>query len=146
MTKALQRRTELDKIVAQLRTILRRETGDVVLVGNLLLKSRTLLANEHGKWLPWLEENFDLSLRTAQRYIAAAEYAARQMRHVSHFTNLAPTVLYQLAAGHYNPEEEAAILAATRKGRVDQTRAMQIAMLCRHRQCHHHPQMPTTMR
>jgi hypothetical protein len=30
-TKAPQRRTELDKIVMQLRAILRRETGDAVL-------------------------------------------------------------------------------------------------------------------
>jgi hypothetical protein len=42
---------------------------------------------------------------------------------VSDFTNLAPSVLYGLAAGHYNEQEEAAILAATREGRVDQDRA-----------------------
>jgi hypothetical protein len=69
-------------------------------------------------WLPWLEENFDLSIRTAQRYIAAAEYV--EMRHVSHFSNLSPSVLYWLAAGHYSEQEEAAILAAARERRVDE--------------------------
>jgi hypothetical protein len=35
-------------------------------------------------------------------------------------------VLYRLAVGYYSAEEEAAILAATRKGRVDQERAFEI--------------------
>ena len=54
----------------------------------------------------------------------AAEYVERSKGKsdtVADFTNLAPTVLYWLAAGqHYTTEEEAAILAATRKGRIDQ--------------------------
>ena len=131
--KTPQRRTELDRIVTQLRTVLRRETSDVVLAGNLLIKSREFLS--HGEWLPWLKGNFDLSLRTAQRYVTAAEYVARQMRHMSHFSNLAPTVLYGLALGHYQPEEEAAILAATHEGRVDSTRTEKLcAALVRQRE------------
>ena len=79
-TEAPTRKTELDKIVTQLRAILRRETGDVVLAGNLLLKSRELSTNEHGAWQPWLAENFDLSYRTALRYVAAAEYVAQKQK------------------------------------------------------------------
>jgi hypothetical protein len=121
------RKTALDRIVAQLRTVLRRETPDVVSAGNLLIESRKHL--EHGEWQDWLAENFDLSLRSAQNPVAAAEYAARvksKSANVADFSNLALTVLYALAAGHYNEQEEAAILAATRKGRVDQTRAAAI--------------------
>ena len=120
-TKASTRKTGLDRIVAQLRTMLRRETTDVILAGNLLIESRKHL--EHGEWQPWLVENFDLSLRTAQNYVAAAEYVAQIGNVVADFSNLAPTVLYALAAGHYNTEEEEAILTATHKGRIDQTRA-----------------------
>ena len=123
MSKAKARKTALDQIVTQLRTILRRETADVVLAGKLLIESRQHL--KHGEWQPWLAENFDLSYRTAVNYCDAAEYA-EQKCNVADFGNLAPTVLYALAAGHYNPEEEAAILAATHKGRVDQTRASAI--------------------
>jgi hypothetical protein len=129
MKKAKQRATELDQIVTQLRTILHRQTTDVVLAGDLLIESRQLFANEHGEWQPWLAENFDLSLRTAQNYVTAAEYVARQKQignGVADFTNLAPTVLYALAAGRYSAEEEAAILAATHIARVDQTRASDI--------------------
>ena len=122
-----QRRTELDRITAQLHKVLRRRTKDVILAGNFLMKARELRANEHSKWLLWLEKNFDLTERTARRYTSAAAYVARKSDTVSaDFSNLAPTVLYWLAAGHYNEQEEAEILAATRKGRVDQDAAWAI--------------------
>jgi hypothetical protein len=119
--------TELDRIAARLRTALRRETTNIIEIGNLLIESRKHL--DHGEWQPWLAEHFDLSYRTAVRYVDAAEYVERSKGKsdtVADFTNLAPTVLYWLAANHYSAEEEAAILAATRKGRVDQTRASAI--------------------
>ena len=79
------------------------------------------MAHEHGEWQPWLAENFDLSYRTAVRYISAAEYVERKSKSdtVALFADLSPTVLYLLAEGHYSAKEEAAILAATREGRVD---------------------------
>jgi len=115
-TKAPPRPTELDRIVTQLRAILRRRTSDVVKAGNLLIKARKLFAKEHGEWLAWLAENFDLSPRTAQRYVAAAEYV--QKRHVSHFANLSASVLYRLAEGDFDEPVEAAILAEARERRV----------------------------
>jgi hypothetical protein len=114
-------KTALDRIAAQLRTVLRRETTDVILIGNLLIESRKHL--EHGEWQDWLAENFDLSYRTAVNYCDAAEYVERKSETVADFANLAQGVLYWLAAGYYNATEEAAILAATREHRVDQTRA-----------------------
>jgi hypothetical protein len=126
-TKPPERKNALDRIATQLRALLRRETKNIIEIGKLLIESRKLLANEHGEWLPWLEKNFDLSARTAQRYIATAEYVASKGDTVSYFSNLAPTVLYWLAAGqHYNEKEEAAILAAIRKRRVDQDAAAAI--------------------
>jgi hypothetical protein len=128
-TKVPQRRTELDQIVTQLHTILRRDTTSIIEKGKLLLRSRKLLADEHGEWQSWLVENFDLSLRTAQNYCAAAEYVARaksKSATVADFSNLSPSVLYWLAAGHYNEQEEAAILAAARKKRVDHDAALAI--------------------
>jgi hypothetical protein len=120
-SKAPLRKTPLDRIVAQLRAMLRRQTTDVVLAGNLLIESRKHLA--HGEWQPWLAENFDLSYRTALNYVDAAEYVAQKCNAVAHFSNLAPSVLYALAAGEYSEEQETAILAASRKARIDQTRA-----------------------
>jgi hypothetical protein len=117
-TKAPQQRTELDRIAARLRTALRRETKNVIEIGNLLIESRKHL--EHGEWQSWLAENFHLSDRSALNYANAAEYVASKSETVSDFANLAPTILYRLAAGlYYTEEEEAAILAATQEGRVD---------------------------
>jgi hypothetical protein len=125
-TKAPQRRTELDRIVTQLRAALRREVTNVIEIGKLLIESRKHL--DHGEWQPWLAKNFDLSYRTALNYVSAAEYVARKGKSetVSHFANLSPGVLYWLAAGHYDAQEEAAILAAAREGRVDQDAAVAI--------------------
>ena len=127
-TKAPVRKTPLDRIAAQLHTVLRRRTTDVILAGNLLIEARTLLANQHGEWMPWLAENFAMSQRTAQNYCAAAEYVVRQKQigNVANFSNLSSGLLYELAEGRYNEEEEAAILAATRTGRVGRTRAAEI--------------------
>jgi hypothetical protein len=49
-----------------------------------------------------------------------------QIGNVSDFANLSATVLYRLAAGHFNEEEQAAILAATCQRRVDYDGALAI--------------------
>lgn len=125
-TKAPQRHTELDRIVTRLRAILRRDTVSVIEKGKLLLRSRELLADEHGQWMPWLAENFDMSYRSAINYCHAAEYVARQSKFatVANFANVASTVLYQLAQGDYSEQEEAEILAQAKAGkRIDQDAA-----------------------
>jgi hypothetical protein len=111
------RKKQLDQLASKLRSALRRETTNIIEIGELLLKSRKLL--EHGEWQPWLKEHFDLSYRSAVYYTKAAEYAAGKGKSAT-IAYLAPTVLYALAGGTtYNQQEEAAILAASRKGRVD---------------------------
>src|SRR5262249_47306953 len=119
-------RTALDRITAQLRTVLRRETTNIILIGNLLIEARKHL--DHGEWQPYLAENFDLSIRTAQNYFAAAEYVARkkQIGNVADFANLSASVLYHLAAGHFDERVEAAILAEARERRVDEDAAWAI--------------------
>jgi hypothetical protein len=126
-TKAPTQRTALDRITAQLRTVLRREATDIILIGNLLIEARKHM--DHGEWQPWLAENFDMSYRTARRYESAAEYVERQKQncHVSHFANLSASVLYRLAEGGYSEQEEAEILAQAKAGtRIDQARAWAI--------------------
>ena len=118
--KAPRRRTELDRIADRLRTILRRDTTSIIEKGKLLLRSRELLADEHGQWMPWLAENFDMSYRSAINYCNAAEYVERKSKFatVANFANVAPTVLYRLAEGDFDERVEAAILAEARKRRV----------------------------
>jgi hypothetical protein len=119
-TRTQQRRSKLDQIAAQVRTALRSQTKNVIEIGKLLIESRKHL--EHGEWQAWLAENFDLSYRTAVNYTNAAEYVARKFKSetVSHSANLSATVLYHLAAGHFDERVEAAILAAARERRIDE--------------------------
>ena len=69
-------RRPLAKIAAEIATLLKRETKQVIEIGDLLAEAKEQL-NEHGRWLPWLSENFALSIRTAQRYLAASAFAAK---------------------------------------------------------------------
>src|SRR5262249_10349630 len=88
----------------------------VIELGKLLIESRKHL--DHGEWQTWLAENFDLSYRTALRYVRAAEYVAKSDT-VAHFANLSANVLSHLAAGCYRGREVGAIFAEARKRRVD---------------------------
>jgi hypothetical protein len=124
-TKVPRRVTALDRLAGKLRAAQRRETTNIIEIGKLLIESRDHPDMVHGDWQSWLAENFDRDYRTAIRHVNAAEYVERKSKSdtVSVFTNLCPTVLYRLAAGHHTEQEEAAILAASRKGRVDQDAA-----------------------
>jgi hypothetical protein len=127
-TKAPTRKaTELDRLAARIRTALRRETKNIIEIGKLLIESRKRL--EHGEWQAWLAENFDLGYRTAINYVNAAEYVASKGKgeSISHFANLSANVLYRLAAGQFNEQEEAAILAEAKAGkRIDEDAAWAI--------------------
>jgi hypothetical protein len=122
MTKRT-KKTELDKIADKLHVALQKESAGIIESGELMIESRQHL--DHGQWMPWLAENFDLSYRTATRYIGVAEYVAK-CDTVANFEWLAPTVLYQLADGKYNEAEEKAIRAAIQKQAVGPDLAMQI--------------------
>jgi hypothetical protein len=122
-TKKTKADTALDQIATRLRAALRRETTNVIELGKLLIESRKHL--DHGEWQVWLAENFDLSYRTALRYVSAAEYVAKSDT-VAHFANLSASVLYQLAEGCYDEREEAAILANAHERRVDEDAAKAI--------------------
>lgn len=128
MTRA--KRTELDKIADDLKLALAKRTATIKEIGDLLIESRQHL--KHGEWEPWLTENFDLSYRTALRYVKVAEYTDAKYATVADLEVLSPSVLYRLAEGGYSKEEEAAIWAVgkTRPGkdrpRIDINRAQEI--------------------
>jgi hypothetical protein len=123
--KASAKKTKLDDLADKLHAALRGEARRIIEAGKILIESQDEL--EHGQWLDWLDKNFDLSQRSAYRYISAARYVERKFATVANFENLAPTLLYELADGdYYNDEEQAVILAATLEGRVDTNRACEI--------------------
>jgi hypothetical protein len=123
MKKAKIAARRLDVITREINEALRAETVSIVQSGNLLIEAKAQIA--HGDWLPWLENNFDLTDRTARNYMRAAEFAAQIGNDVSDL-NISPTVLYALASGVYEPEVIASILEQAKERRVDQKLADKI--------------------
>jgi hypothetical protein len=111
----------LATLKAVLGAILRRRTTDVISGGNVLIEIRHSPEIEHGQWLPYLSDNFDLSERTAQNWMSAAEYVASKSATVADLIkkNAAPGVLYKLAAGEYDAAVERRILKTACIRRVD---------------------------
>jgi hypothetical protein len=112
----------LDVITTEIGISLRSETVCVIKSGELLIEAKAQI--KHGEWLPWLAHNFDLSERTARKYMAAAQYASN--RNLGADLNVAPAVLYALAADEYGPKAAAKILKMAKSRRVDQSLAQMI--------------------
>jgi hypothetical protein len=75
-------RTRLDKLATEIRADVdfaeaswRNAVRYAIAAGEKLIEAKGLL--KHGKWLPWLEENFEFTDRTAQRYMDVARNATR---------------------------------------------------------------------
>jgi hypothetical protein len=113
----------LDVITREIGDALQSETANIIKTGGLLIEAKAQV--KHKEWLPYLSGNFDLSLRTAQRYMAAAEWAASNTTPVSHL-KLSPTVLYDLATGNYEPETASLIIETAKSEWVNDGRATAI--------------------
>ena len=97
------------------RRIRERLARSVIESGRDLLAIKGQL--KHGQFVAWIEAECALSLRSAERMMAAAEWAKGKNDTVSH---LPPTVIYALSAPSTPPEIHDAALAKIEAGaRVD---------------------------
>ena len=120
----------LKTIAAEIATLLKRETKHVIEIGGLLAEAQEQL-DENAQWLLWLRGNFSLSIRTAQRYLAAHAFAGRYDT-VSHVF-LTVSGLYALIeadhAGHFEAVEAA--LSEAKVNRIDDDRVWGIVAALR---------------
>jgi hypothetical protein len=84
---------ELDQIIGQVRSLLRRSAEDIVEIGRQLLRAKELLA--HGDFGPWLKHEFEMSERSAQNFMNVARRFGDKSEMVA---DLKPGILYLLAA------------------------------------------------
>jgi hypothetical protein len=84
--------------------LLKRETSTVIKIGDLLVEAQEQLG-ARGQWLSWLNDNFYLSVRTAQRYLAASAFA-REYVIVTH-SLLSVGALYALIEADRDGHSEA---------------------------------------
>ena len=83
----------LSEIADRIRTRIRRTVTDIIDTGQDLAQVKTTL--DHGQFSEWIEREFSMSMRSAQRYMQAAEWAEGKSATVS---LLQPKTLYLLAA------------------------------------------------
>jgi len=111
-------------VITDLNAVLGAQTVNIIKAGALLLEARDMV--DHGGWLPWLEKNFSLSIRTAANYMAAAKFAAKYDPKFATIANLNACALYWLA-GEEDEEVIREVLTQAQDQRVDEDRAIDIA-------------------
>ena len=93
-----------EKNLSQLETEIKKHLKKIVInyieVGNRLLEAKKLV--KHGEWQIWLENNFQLAERTAQRFMACSERFSK----TTLMSNLNSTQMIAMLALPKNQEEE----------------------------------------
>lgn len=95
--------SKLDIITGRLHELFQLHTKNVIQIGGLLRQAKKRLP--HGEFLPWLDKEFSLSARTAERYMAAHEFwvtVVESLHKSDKLTNLKlrPSAIYELAEMH----------------------------------------------
>jgi Protein of unknown function (DUF3102) len=84
---------------ALIRGLMKRTADDLVEIGNALRRQKTNLP--HGMFLPWIEAEFAMSERAAQRFMSVAKtYGGKSAK----LADLGKSVVYELSAPE-TPEE-----------------------------------------
>jgi hypothetical protein len=96
----------------RIKSRVRRQTADIIAIGHDLLAIKADL--EHGLFLKWVTAEFNWSARTAQNYMAAAEWAGAKYETVSH---LPPKLIYDLTSKSTPAEIKAEVRAELDAGR-----------------------------
>jgi Protein of unknown function (DUF3102) len=112
-----------------------RIVGDAIAIGGLLREAKLQL--RRGKFLPWVESEFEFSIRTAQNYMKAHRLATKYATVA--YSKLTPTALYTLADGYFNAgdkfsaDEVGLVLNEAAEQRVTRARVWEIICDEQHR-------------
>ncbi|WMT75429.1 DUF3102 domain-containing protein [Bradyrhizobium sp. Ash2021] len=118
----------LADVTDELRVAIKRETGNILTIGALLAEAKTHV--KHGVWLSWLKVEFSMSDRSAQKYIKAADFAAKN--ELGSDLNLSPSALYLLSEDSYwgegrcRREATEAVIKAAKEKRLGSDEAKEI--------------------
>ncbi len=84
---------ELQAVTNRIKERLTRQVADIIATGRDLLEVKSAL--EHGQFEAWLNSEFGMAVRTAQRFMRASEWAQDKNDTVSYLT---PTTIYMISA------------------------------------------------
>ena len=85
----------LEKQTTDIKVLMKRSVEDIFEIGQKLIQVKQLL--KRGQFVAWLENEFDWTVRTANRFMSVANQFSSKKDNLS-FSNFAPSALYQLAA------------------------------------------------
>lgn len=105
-------RQDVECRTAAIRDRFARQTTDAIASGRDLIEIKSKL--DHGQWLTWLATEFPSTPRTAQRFMAAAEWMEGKNDTVSH---LPITTVYLLSSPSTPPEITAEVVADLEAGK-----------------------------
>jgi hypothetical protein len=108
----------LPTIIAAIRKTFRNDIANIIRRGELLQEAKDQLG--HGQWLPWLEDNFSMDERTAQRAMAVAKFAAKYDSLSD--LRLKKSALYDLISGDYPEKVINAVLNEAKSKTVNHLR------------------------
>lgn len=110
---------DVRRLTDEIRERVKRTARDIIEIGERLIRVKERLG--HGRFLDWLDAEFDWSERTAERLIGVAE--AFKSDNLSDL-DMAPSAMYALSAPSVPPEvRELAIEKATNGHHVTHTEA-----------------------
>ncbi len=84
---------EVEAATTRIKDSLTRQVKDIIETGRDLIEVKSKL--EHGQFERWLDSEFGMAVRTAQRFMRVSEWAQDKNDIVSHLT---PTTVYMLSA------------------------------------------------
>ncbi len=85
--------TELEAVTTRIKKRLTRQVSDIIETGRDLIEVKSKL--DHGQFENWLIQEFNMTTRTARRFMQAATWAEGKSDTVSVLT---PTAIYLLSA------------------------------------------------
>ena len=94
----LQRVTRTQELAEEIRSLVKLTAEGVVEIGHRLIEARSILKAE-GRWIAWLEEEFEWSVSTAYNFIRVAKAVKKESKLLKF---RAPSVLYLVSGA---PEE-----------------------------------------
>ncbi len=97
---ALPNRRPLSAIEADIAATQTDDTANLIRRGEYLIEAKEQI--DHGDWTCWLDNNFDLSERTAQSQMQAARFVAGLGKNETiAVLNLSKSALYKISHGDY---------------------------------------------
>jgi hypothetical protein len=96
--------TQINAEHAQVERVLRTGLEHARRAGELLLMAKA--QREHGEWLPWVRDNLDFSVRTAQGYMRVAEHWPELMAKAQGLAHLGFEDGLKLLANQHSPLDD----------------------------------------